>query len=88
MYNFTFLINQLVKLNLKFLERKVFNCASWPGSVSVYMDYHALGMNLRCFETCFNKQKLLKNKEQEQEKEVKEEKKEQTERKKIRRLKI
>ncbi len=53
---------------------------------SIHMDYHALGMNLRCFETCFNKQKLLKNKEQKQE--SKKEKKEQTEQKKIKRLKM
>ncbi len=59
---------------------------SWSGSVSLYLDYHALGMNLRCFETCFNKQKLLKNKEQEQEKESKKGKKEQTEQKKIENL--
>ena len=43
-------------------------------------------LNLHCFETYFNKQKLLKNKEQEQE--SKKEKKEQTEQKKIKRLKI
>ncbi len=82
MYNFTFLINQLVKLDQKFLERKVFNCASWPGSVSVLPPRQ----NLCCFKTCFNKQKLLQN--EEQEKESKKEKKEQTEQKKIKRLKI